>query len=76
VFIRRQWAMLVSVLAGLVMSVFLIVDALSIDGKVGEVLPTVLAMQLLYFVPGVVVVALAGSLWRWEYRHHVHFRPA
>jgi hypothetical protein len=44
--------------------------------KVGDVLPIVVAMQLLYFVPGVVIAAFAGVLWLTEYRGQLlHMRP-
>jgi hypothetical protein len=77
VFIYREWAVLISVLAGLAMTVFLVVEAISIDGKVGEALLITLGMQLLYFVPGVTVFGLAGSLWMREYRRqHYFLRPA
>ena len=77
VFIDREWAVLLSVLAGLVMAGFLVVEAISLDSKVGDALPIVLVMQILYFVPGLAIVGLAGSLWMREYRaHHVHVRPA
>jgi hypothetical protein len=57
-------------LAGLVMAGFLIVEALSLDTKLdSDVLPMVLGMQLLYFVPGVLTFALAGYLWTREYRN-------
>jgi len=45
------------------MVVYLVVEAICLDGKVGSALPTVLAMQLVYFVPGLAIVALAVWLW-------------
>jgi hypothetical protein len=67
VFIYRQWALLVSLLAGLVMAGFLIVEAAILDPKVGgDLLPIVLGMQLLYFVPGVAIAVLARYLWTIE----------
>ncbi len=69
VFIHREWALFVSMLTGAVMAGFLVVEALSLDSKVGsDVLPVVLGMQLLYYVPGVLIFALAGFLWTSEYR--------
>ncbi len=68
VFIHREWAVLVSVIAGLMMVGYILVEAVSLDSKVGDVLPTVLAMQLLYFLPGLAIVGMAGFLWMREYR--------
>jgi hypothetical protein len=64
VFIHRRWALLPSALVGLIMVSYLLVEAFTLDGKVGSVLPTVLVMQLAYFVPALAIVALAG--WRWK----------
>jgi len=74
VFIHREWAVLVSVLAGLLMVGYLVVEVVSLDSKVGNVLPSVLVPQLLYFVLGLAVFGLAGSLWMREYRSQ-HFHP-
>jgi hypothetical protein len=68
VFIYREWAVLTSVVAGLVLAGFLVVEAVSIDSKIGSVLPMVVAMQVLYFVPGLAIVGLAGFVWLVEYR--------
>jgi len=74
VFIHREWAVLVSVLAGVVMDGYLVV---SIDSKVGNDLPTVLAFQLFYFVLGLALFGLAGFLWMRELRsQHFHLRHA
>ncbi len=49
----------------------------SLDSKVGNVLPMMLVPQLLYFVLGLAVFGLAGSLWMREYRsQHFHTRHA
>jgi hypothetical protein len=69
VFLYREWALLASALAGFLLVGFLLVEAAILDTRVGAVLPTVLAMQLLYFVPGVAIFGLAALLWKWEYRH-------
>src|SRR6266487_2208054 len=74
VFIHREWAVLVSVLAGLLMVGYLVVEVVSLDSKVGNVLPMMLVPQLLYFVLGLAVFGLAGSLWMREYRSQ-HFHP-
>jgi hypothetical protein len=77
VFIHREWAVLVSVLAGLLMAGYEVVEAVSLDSKVGNVLPSVLELQLLYFVLGLAIFGLAGSLWMREYRsQHFHLRHA
>jgi hypothetical protein len=77
VFIHREWAVLVSVLAGLLMAGYEVVEAVSLDSKVGNVLPSVLELQLLYFVLGLAIFGLAVSLWMREYRsQHFHLRHA
>jgi hypothetical protein len=45
VFIRREWAVLVLVLAGVVMAGYLVVEIVSLDSKVGNALPTMLAFH-------------------------------
>jgi len=75
VFIHREWAVLISALAGLLMAGYLVVEAVSLDSKVGDALPTVLALQLFYFVLGLALIGLAGFLWLREYRsQHFHLR--
>ncbi|HLI89395.1 MAG TPA: hypothetical protein VKV37_11955 [Ktedonobacteraceae bacterium] len=76
VFIQREWAVLVSGLAGLLMAGYEVVEIISIDSKLGNALPTALGLQLVYFVLGLVVFGLAGSLWMREYRrqHFHHLR--
>jgi hypothetical protein len=77
VFIHREWAVLVSQLAGLMMVGFLIVEIVSIDSKLGNALPTALAVQLFYFVLGLALFGLAGFLWMREYRaQHFHLGHA
>ena len=77
VFIHRAWAVLVSVLAGLLMAGYEVVEVVSLDSKVGNALPTVLELQLLYFVLGLAIFGLAGFLWMREYRsQHYHIRHA
>ena len=74
-FIHREWAVLASALAGLVMVGYLVVEVISIESKLGNALPTALALQLFYFVLGVALSGLAGFLWRREYRtQHFHLR--
>jgi hypothetical protein len=77
VFIEREWAVLVSVLAGLLMAGYIVVEAVIMDSKVGNVLPNVLELQLLFGVPALAVFGLAGYLWMREYRsQHFHLRHA
>ena len=65
--------MLVSVLAGLLMAGYEVVEVVSLDSKVGNALPTVLGLQLFYFALGLAIFGLAGSLWMREYRRqHFH----
>jgi hypothetical protein len=70
VFIRREWAVLVSVVAGISMVGFEAVEAVCIDSKVGDGLPLVAGLQVFYFVLGLAVFGLAAYLWRAEYRGH------
>jgi hypothetical protein len=69
--------MLVSVVAGLMMDGYLLVEIVSIDSKLGNALPSSLAVQLFYFVLGVALSGLAGFLWMREYRsQHFHLRSS
>jgi hypothetical protein len=77
VFIHREWAVLLSVLAGLLMAGYEVVEVVSLDSKVGNALPMVLGLQLFYFVLGLAVFGLAGYLWMREYRsQHFHLGHA
>jgi hypothetical protein len=78
IFIHREWAVLVSVAAGLMMVGFLVVEIISIDSKLGNALPTALSIQRFYFVLGLALSGLAGYLWMREYRssRHFHLRHA
>lgn len=68
VFIRREWAVLISVVAGIFMSGFEVVEAICIDSKVEHELLLVAGLQAFYFLLGLVIFALALSLWMTEYR--------
>jgi hypothetical protein len=74
VLIDREWTVLVSALAGLMIAGYEVVEAASIDSKFGDALPTVLGMQLVYFVLGLAIFGLAGFLWMRDYRPR-HFHP-
>ena len=77
IFIHREWAVLVSVVAGLMMDGYLLVEIVSIDSKLGNALPTALAIQLFYLVLGLALSGLAGFLWRREYSSlHFHLRSS
>jgi hypothetical protein len=73
VFIHRRWALLVSGMAGLAMVGYLVVEIISIDGKVGNDLSVYLALQLFFLVLGVALIGLAGFLWIREYRGSRYF---
>lgn len=68
--VQREWAVLISMLAGLVMVGFEVVEAASLDSKVGSALPMVLGLQLLYLLAGLAIFGLAWSLWNREYPGH------
>jgi len=69
VFIHREWAVLISVVAGLFMVGFEVVEAASVDSKAGNALPLVAGLQVFYFVLGLAIFGLATSLWMTEYRY-------
>jgi hypothetical protein len=76
-FIDREWAVLISVLAGVLMVGYEVVEIISIDSNVGSDLPIALGAQLLYIVLGLLIFGLAGSLWMREYRsQRLHLRHA
>lgn len=68
VFVRHEWAMLVSATAGIFMMGFEVVEVASVDSKVGDELPLVAVLQTLYFVLGLAIFGLAAYLWWVEYR--------
>ena len=70
VFIQREWAVLISVVAGLFMVGFEVVEAASVDSKAGTALPLMGGLQIFYFVLGLVIFGLATYLWMREYRGH------
>jgi hypothetical protein len=77
-FVHREWAVLASVLSGIMLAAYLIVEIACIDTKVGgDALPMVLALQFGYLVSALAVVVLAGYLWLGEYpRQPAHLRQA
>ena len=70
VLIPREWAVLISVVAGIVMVGFEVVEAVCIDSKVGDRLPLVAGLQVFYVVLGLAIFGLAAYLWMAEYRGH------
>ncbi len=68
VFICREWAVLVSVVAGIFMVGFEVVEAASVDSKAGDALPLVTGLQAFYFLLGLAIFVLASYLWMAEYR--------
>jgi len=70
VFIPREWTVLISVVAGIFMVGFEVVEAVCIDSKVGDGLPLVAGLQAFYFVLGLAIFGLAAYLWMIEYRGH------
>jgi len=70
VFIHREWAVLISVVAGILMVNFEVVEAASVDSKAGNRLPLMAGLQVFYFVLGLAIFGLATSLWMTEYRYH------
>jgi hypothetical protein len=70
VFIHREWAVLISVVAGIFMVGFEVVEAARVDSKVGNGLPLMAGLQVFYFVLGLAIFGLATYLWMTEYRYH------
>lgn len=66
VFVRREWSVLLSVVAGVVMAGFEVVELL--------ILRQFSWLQVFYFVIGIAVFGLASSLWVLEYLGH-HIQP-
>jgi hypothetical protein len=62
-FVEGECATLVSVLAGVFMAGYEVVEIACIDSKVGGSLPIVLAAQLLWLAAGLAVALLAGNMW-------------
>jgi len=70
VFIHREWAVLISVVAGIFMVGFEVVEAASVDSKAGNGLSLMAGLQVFYFVLGLAIFGLATYLWMTEYRYH------
>jgi hypothetical protein len=70
VFIQREWAVLISAVAGIFMVGFEVVEAASVDSKAGTTLPLLAEFQVFFFVLGLAIFGLAAFLWMKEYRRH------
>jgi hypothetical protein len=68
VFIQREWAVLISAVAGIFMAGFEVVEVGSVDSKAGNWLPLMAELQALYFALGLAIFGLAAYLWITEYR--------
>jgi hypothetical protein len=72
VFVQREWAVLLSAAMGLVMIGFEGFEVAIIDRYPQAVVPSTVVQQVLMSGLGLVIFALAASLWMAEYRSH-HF---
>jgi hypothetical protein len=78
VFIRRLWAMLIAIGAGIVMMSFEIVEAISLDGKAHQTptFATMAVLQILFFLLRVTVFVLSTYIWIREHWHSAaHIEP-
>ena len=64
VFIRREWSVILSMVAGLMMAGYEVVEL--------AIIQQFSWLQVLYFAIGVVIIGLADYLWMSEYRRY-HF---
>jgi len=68
-FIRREWSVILSMVAGLMMAGYEVVEL--------AIIQQFSWLQVLYFAIGAVIFGLAGYLWMTEYRsYHFHTRHA
>ena len=72
ILIQREWAVILSVVMGLVMIGFEIVEVATIDRYPDAIIPSTLAQQGLMAALGLVIFGLASYLWVSEYRRQ-HF---
>lgn len=68
VFIQHEWAVLFSMAMGLVMIGFEVVEVAIIDRFEQAVIPSTVVQQVLMSGLGLLIFALAASLWMKEYR--------
>lgn len=74
VFVKREWAVLLSTAMGLVMIGFEAVEVAIIDRYAQAVVPPTIVQQILLSTLGLLIFALAGYLWMREYRSHSFLR--
>jgi len=67
-FIQREWVAFLSAAMGLVLIGYEVVEAVIINSNPDAVVPSAVLLQVLFSVLGLVVIGLAGYLWRMEYR--------
>ncbi len=70
VFVRRLWAVLLSMAMGLVMVGFEAVEVAIIDRYAQAVIPSTIVQQALMSGIGLAIFGLSAFLWLSEYRHH------
>ena len=76
VFVRREWALLLSLAMGLVMIGFEVFEVAIIDRYAQAVIPSTVVQQVLMSGLGLVIFGLASYLRMSEYReHHFPTRP-
>ena len=68
VFVKREWAVLISAVMGLVMIGFEVVEVAIIDRYAQAVVPPTIVQQILMSTLGLLIFGLAGYLWMREYR--------
>ena len=67
-FIAREWAVLLSVVMGLIVIGWEIVERAIIDRYAHAVVPSTVVQQVLFSVLGLVTIGLSASVWMTEYR--------
>ena len=72
VFVQHEWAVLLSVAMGLVMSGFEIFEVVILDRYADAIIPSTIAQQTLMSGLGLVIFGLASYLWMSDYRRQ-HF---
>lgn len=62
VFVRREWSIIISMVAGIMMASYEVVEL--------AIIQQFSWLQVLYFAIGAVILGLAGYLWMTEYRRY------
>jgi len=68
IFIRHEWAVLVSMGMGIVLIGWIAVEVAIIDRNPQAIVPPTVVQQILFPVLGLVMICLATFLWMTEYR--------